>query len=526
MSLLAPAPALIKSGSPGLRQQGKWSLLKVYQFVIFLGLCVFGLLELANPLWDPHLQQFTLLLGAIGVWRYSWWFVHALRAEIYGKKVFPRYRRNADAIWQSGWRPDGVHVMVTTFDEDRRTSELMLQSIINEHLSTGLRVTIWLGSGSDYDESIYTNYLKLNARELDVDLHIVRQTQPGKRMAIGSVLRAMSRANVGADDLVIFMDGDSILSPGAFQKSLPMFAARPNLQALTTDEEVICFGPAWVEQWLKMRFSQRRIAMQSHALSGKVLTLTGRMSIFRARHITQNGFIRILEADHLDHWLWGRFRFLSGDDKSTWYYLLAHDAEMTYLPDVLVHTVEYIDGSGIERMTQNFRRWSGNMLRNGARAMSLGPRKVGPFIWWCLVDQRIAMWTTLISPIVATSISLIVDSRYLMAYLVWIVFSRLLLTLGLVRYSRDVYISWPFLLYVNQLLNAVVKVYCLFRLSKQRWTNRGDQRYGEDNDWYRGLMANYTTTVWVSSLVMFVTFYSGVLSHPGWVQMQFLLFGR
>jgi len=58
--------------------------------------------------------------------------------------------------------------------------------------------------------------------------------------------------------------------------------------------------------------------MQSHALSGRVLTLTGRMSVFRGEHLTKIDFIRLVEADCLDHWLWGRFRFLSGDDKSTW----------------------------------------------------------------------------------------------------------------------------------------------------------------------------------------------------------------
>ena len=62
--------------------------------------------------------------------------------------------------------------------------------------------------------------------------------------------------------------------------------------------------------------------MQSHALSERVLTLTGRFSVFRATHIVGHEFIRLQEADYLDHWLWGKFRFLSGDHKSSWYALL------------------------------------------------------------------------------------------------------------------------------------------------------------------------------------------------------------
>jgi len=520
------ACSLIKSGSKVHGAVSKWTLLKAYQLVIFLGMCCFGLLEFANPLWDPHLQQFTLVLGVIGIWRYSWWFVHALRAEHYHSRVFPKHRKKADRLWESGWRPEGVHILVTTFNENRKTTEHMLRSIINEHYNSELPITIWLGSSCDHDEEIIANYLQLHARDLAIDLNIVRQNQPGKRMAIGSVLRAMSRAEISDDELVIFMDGDSILSPGTFEKSFPVFAARPELQALTTDEEVICIGPAWVEQWLKMRFAQRRIAMQSHAVSGKVLTLTGRMSIFKANYITKNEFIRILEADHLDHWLWGRFRFLSGDDKSTWYYLLTQNAEMTYLPDVVVSTVEYVEGSGFKRMAQNFQRWSGNMLRNGSRAIGLGPSKVGFFIWWCLIDQRLAMWTTLISPTVAASVSLLVDSRFIIAYFIWILFSRLLLSLCLFRYSREVFFSWPFLLYINQMLNAVVKVYSLFRLSKQRWTNRGNQSSEDKHHVLKNYMASYTTAVWVASLIVFVTYYTGVLNRPEWLQVRYLVFGN
>ena len=41
----------------------------------------------------------------------------------------------------------------------------------------------------------------------------------------------------------------------------------------------------------------------------------------------------------------------------------------------------YIPGTaacGLNRMVQNYRRWSGNMLRNGARVIALGPKRVPP----------------------------------------------------------------------------------------------------------------------------------------------------
>ena len=311
-------------------------------------------------------------------------------------------------------------------------------------------------------------------------------------------------------------DGDALYGQDVLEKTLSMFGADPDLQALTTNEEVMCYGPQWIQSWLDMRFAQRRLAMQSHALSNKVLTLTGRMSVFRAQHMLSEKFIRTIEADHLDHWLWGRFRFLSGDDKSTWYHMLTRDAKMTYVPDATVYTIEVIKENGLGRMVQNFRRWSGNMLRNGSRAIALGPRKVNPFIWWCLVDQRLAMWTMLVSPILAILAS-IVDPIYIWSCVIWIVTSRVLLCLFLFRYSRTIDLSWPFILYLNQIINASVKVFMIFHLSKQKWSNRGNQTAGGGLGWRARLqnaMAKFQLVTTVAGFVVGLAIYAGVLSVP------------
>jgi glycosyltransferase Alg8 len=314
------------------------------------------------------------------------------------------------------------------------------------------------------------------------------------------------------------MDGDALFGHDVMEKTLSMFGADPALQALTTDEEVICYGPGWIQSWLNMRFAQRRLAMQSHAMSDKVLTLTGRMSVFRAQHMLNERFIRTIEADHLDHWLWGRFRFLSGDDKSTWYHMLTCDAKMTYVPDATVYTIEVIKENGMERMVQNFRRWSGNMLRNGSRAIALGPRKVKPFIWWCVVDQRIAMWTMMVSPILAI-LAAFVDPMYLWSCLIWVVFSRLVLCLFLYRYSRTVDLSWPFILYLNQVINASVKIFMIFHLSKQNWSNRGNQSSGGGEGWFAELQ-NWTAKAQLVTAV--ATFIVGLAVYIGLFEVPFL----
>lgn len=473
----------------------------------------------ANRFTDPTTMRITVVLGFLGFWRFGWWFTHAIRAEIFRRTRWPGMRRRATRLWREGWRPRRLHIQMTTFFEEPAITKRVIGSILGQIKREQIPTTLYIGTGSSYDENIIRDFVNTYAQDIPDDLAelvFMRQNQPGKRMAIGMILRAINRNGVHKDDLVIFMDGDALYGNDVLEKTLSMFGADEELQALTTDEEVICYGPQWIQSWLNMRFAQRRLAMQSHALSKQVLTLTGRMSVFRAEHMLSLKFIRTIEADHLDHWLWGRFRFLSGDDKSTWYHMLTQRAKMTYVPDATVYTIEVIKENGLERMVQNFRRWSGNMLRNGARAIALGPFTVKPFIWWCVVDQRIAMWTMLFSPIMAV-MATSYNPGYFYSVLIWVVFSRLVLVLFLFRYSRSIDMSWPFILYFNQLINASVKVYMLYHLSKQKWSNRGNQSSGGGDGLFatvQNTVAKFQMVTAVSTLVMGVAMWVGLIPVP------------
>ena len=267
-----------------------------------------------------------------------------------------------------------------------------------------------------------------------------------------------------------------------------------------------------------MRFAQRRLAMQSHALSGRVLTLTGRFSLFRGTHIVSREFIQLVERDMLDHWLWGEFRFLSGDDKSTWYALLRVGARMLYVPDAHGITIEVYEGSAVTRMTENLRRWSGNMLRNGSRAIALGPRRMPLFIWWCLIDQRLAMWTMLFGPLCAVVGAIKLGPLFLVAYAVYVALTRFVTALVLFTYSRTADLNYTWSLYANQLLNSVVKLYMIWRLPKQRWVNRGDQRSGAGGGGISALartaMAGYLTGFSMLILLLLALVLTSTLALP------------
>jgi glycosyltransferase Alg8 len=497
----------------------KWSLPQATCFLmVFMGL-LWLLTHVPNRFFNPSVLNITMVLGSLGFWRFGWWFTHALRAQIFARTRWPGMRRRADAVWQAGWRPKRLFVQMTTYYEGPSITKRGIGSVLGQIRREGIPTTIYVGTGSAYDEMIIRDFVETYAQDIPVDLAqlvFIRQNQPGKRMAIGLILRAICRAGASPDDLVIFMDGDALFGFDVMRKTLPMFAVDPDLQALTTDEEVICYGPAWISKWLDMRFAQRRLAMQSHALSGRVLTLTGRMSVFRANHILNERFIRTIEADHLSHWLWGRFRFLSGDDKSTWYHLLSVGAKMTYVPDATVYTIEVIKENGLMRMVQNFRRWSGNMLRNGSRAIALGPRAMPVVIWRCGVDQRIAMWTMMGSPVMAVLGSMVAPG-YFWNCIIWVLFSRVVLSLFLFGYSRRADMTWPFILYFNQVINASVKIFMIFHLSKQKWSNRGNQSAGNGGgglETVKNGFAKFQLTTAVAGFVTMVMMYMGLIEHP------------
>lgn len=491
-----------------------WSwqtILKLFIYFAALGLL---LSYLHQGYWDNPTHKIWTVLAFVGSWRYGWWSIHFIRSRIYRNYVYPKLQRDCTNLLRNGWRPSELVVVITIFKERPDTLKAVLASIFEESHLLNLPVRIFAAVGDSQDshdiDVALASLPVYSDRESKV--YIVKQDLPGKRVALGLALRSLSRRGVEADTPIILMDSDTILLPGCLQRCLPVFALRPSVVALTTDETVTVIGPKWMQDWLDMRFAQRHLGMQSHALSNKVLTLTGRMSIFRASIVVDESFIRTLEADHLEHWLWGKFRFLSGDDKSTWYSILRDGGDMLYIPDAMVHTIEHISGNGYERMLQNFKRWSGNMLRNGSRALALGPRRVGWFIWWCVLDQRLAVWTPLLAP--TFLILALAHGNFLfpITYLIWIAFSRMLV--GLVLFSHTGRIMWhlPFIMFINQVTNSVVKVYVSFRLPMQKWVNRGNQTLTLKKNWLyvlRFYMARFLTTLWVVCFLSLASWYAG-----------------
>ncbi len=413
-------------------------------------------------------------MGIVGMWRWSWFLVQVIRSRLYLHVVFPRWRRRANEVAVE----DLPHMcfMIPTYKEKMWVNELVYKAIVREAKSLARPITILVNGSSLEENAAIRQIIEEHDPGLEhINLYELTQ-KDGKRKAMADGLRLLRTLNLPEDTIVALMDGDSELCPGVLRGCLPFFKLFPKLGALTTDEMPVVKGSYVFSEWFHLRFCQRHYQMCSLSLSRKVLCLTGRFSLFHSRAAFHEDFINQLEHDSLDDWLWGRFKFLSGDDKSTWYSLLRWRYEMIYIPDVMVNSLETHSGSVMKRSYSNMKRWFGNMLRNSDRAINLGPRAAGLFPWWCLLDQRISMWTSLITPGLLL-LSILFGKWALTGIIIsWVCFSRplMLLIIFLGRPSHLKPIHFPILV-ATQWASAVIKVWNQMNMAQQSWNNRGNQ---------------------------------------------------
>jgi glycosyltransferase Alg8 len=165
------------------------------------------------------------------------------------------------------------------------------------------------------------------------------------------------------------------------------------------------------------------------------------------------------------------------------------------------------------------------MLRNNSRVIALGPSVIGKYIWWCVVDQRLVIWTSLVSPITAILAMFTFGWQFLFFYFAWLATTRITMSLVLYRYAGKIHLSFPFLLYILQVMNAVIKVYILFRLPRQRWANRATLKMNAETNICETLkhaMAGYLTMFYVTALIYALSIYTGTLDFPSWTTVNLL----
>jgi mannuronan synthase len=463
-------------------------------------------------------------LGIVGLWRWSQFFIRLLRAWYYQMWRFPRWRKVADQI--SAEALPSVCLIVPTYKEQPWITVRVFRAIVREAYTLPKPLLVFVSSSSEAENAAIQAIVKAHDPQKRVKL-ILRTQQHGKRKAMADCLRELATMDLPEDLVIALMDGDSELAPRVLRQSLPFFLLFPKMGGLTTAELPMVKGSYVFSEWFHLRFVQRHYQMCSDTLSRKVMCLTGRFSLFRGEAALHPGFADQLEFDQLDDWLWGKFRFLSGDDKSTWFWLLKHRYEMLYIPDAWVYSIETISGSVFDRAISNMRRWFGNMLRNNSRALALGPQVTGWGIWYALLDQRLNIWTSLISPTILV-ISLIRGDWTTAGLLTaWTIMTRpimlMLIFLGQPSQLKPIHIA---LLVMMQWFGPLIKIKTQMNLAQQKWVNRGNQSIDVGGSklmrLIKGSIAQYMILAQALVFITGVLVMMGVL-HPwaDWTTWQF-----
>jgi mannuronan synthase len=417
----------------------------------------------------------VFILGFLGTWRYSWAFLNWSRAQWFKKIVFPRRKAKAHAAFAAREAPCHAWFMVTTYMMDTDVTLACYRSVFAAAAESrdGATVVCSVVDGKD-ERLIRAMYTHIALDMSRVSLVIDRIKSSGKRDAMARAMRIIAKQEPTHNDIVIFVDGDTCVPLDIVAESAPCFTD-PKVGAVTTDEGAIIHVPGLYRDWFDLRFDQRQMMMCSTGLAKRVLTLTGRMSVFRADLATNPEFIEGVDTDYLDHWRHGRVAFLTGDDKSTWFWLLKHGFEMHYLPDVRSWSYEAQPKATFYDSAKTLMvRWFGNMMRNNDRARRLGPRRIGFFTWWSIIDQRVSMWTTLVGPTSIAIAAVFVTPLAIPLYVAWVMMTRYVMCAMIAMFRGTWFpVTHPFILYFGQIAGSVVKTYVWFRLDKQKWTRQG-----------------------------------------------------
>lgn len=476
-------------------------------------------------IWDPQARPFLFLVGWIAVWRYGWGAVHLVRSLVYRWRVFPRWRRLVARATAEGADGDTalpapeVFVVVTTY---RIPAEVTLAAFEAAFAEAGRYpgpATVVAAVVEPADARLVKQLFHARPRPASLRLVLARERGSGKRDGLALALRAVARRMPRPGSVVVVQDGDSVLPPGCLAATVPLFRLLPWAAALTTDQDCLVprAGPL-LKAWHRLRFAQRHVLMSSMALARRLITVTGRMSVYRAEVATDPGFVAAIQHDTLDHWRFGRLRLLTGEDKSAAAWLLARGYRTLYVPDVKVLTVEQPPARNLlGAATPLMHRWFGNMLRASGPCIALGPGRLGWFTWWCLVDQRISMWTPLVGPVAVILLAVAVSPAFLHAYLIWVMGTRLIQALLLLTARPRISGLYPLLLYFTQVYGALVKTWVLFRLDRQRWTRQGvswTPTLSRAAALRRALVSAALHALALATLVAAVAFATGVLPFP------------
>jgi glycosyltransferase Alg8 len=147
--------------------------------------------------------------------------------------------------------------------------------------------------------------------------------------------------------------------------------------------------------------------------------------------------------------------------------------DVTYVPDAVIYCLESLPGKGFVIDTWNLqKRWFGNMVRGGIKALELGPKTLGWFTYLALIDQKISMWTPLFGVIFFALATVLHDAAFAAMFAVWVMATRTVHTLVVGLISGRWHPIFPLLTYYGQIGGSLIKIFVNHNPNVQKWTRQ------------------------------------------------------
>jgi len=231
-------------------------VINFWWFIIYtLALLIYGF-SLPSIYFDPYQKKLIFIMGIVGAWRYSWFFLNILRATYYKKIKFKELRKIEE---YSGNEVDPEHIflLLTTFRIGTDVTIKVYKAAIKEAINCGYNVTIITSIVEMSEERLIRKIFSTYKPPKRVKLIISRIKGTGKRDGLSVGYRVVRNSNsIDLEkSIVAVIDGDSILGENLIQKCSRLFGINKNLGGLTTDEDAILAGDDFTHkiyrQWYK-----------------------------------------------------------------------------------------------------------------------------------------------------------------------------------------------------------------------------------------------------------------------------------
>lgn len=406
-------------------------------------------------------------LGLIGIWRHGWGIINFARAILYLEKD----ARKPAVRLAAG---QSLVVIVTVYNQTNEEVKAVATSLAQSIQQLPNKTLVVFAHRTDAQRDIMQAVADATDK---LSVHYIVQRGLGKREALAS---SLTRARSIVSPLMLdhynllLMDGDTIVTGDAILKSMTALQENAKTGAVVVNEIPFVKGNAAFGTWRLLRSYQRNKLMCSFALSDRTLVLTGRFAMLRAEILLQVDVINRIRKDYLQ--LRGaHIPLLTGDDKTTWLEVLRRGYGMTYLPRAFVYPIENPDMErgfmrGVLALTT---RYSGNMARANLHPDAWQGVKGKTHFAYGLIDQRVSMWTSLITPLLLVYLFVFGDFELFVLLLTYTLLIKNIQAIVVSINSGDDDPRFPYLIFFDQVAQSMIKVRAFAYLHQQTWNNQG-----------------------------------------------------